>query len=31
MPHETPSDRELEALKILWEREELTVRDLATQ
>src|SRR3954467_11692904 len=29
MPHETPSDRELEALKILWEREELTVRDLA--
>jgi BlaI family penicillinase repressor len=29
MPHESPSDRELEALKILWEREEMTVRDLA--
>ncbi len=29
MPNETPSDRELEALKILWEREEVTVRDLA--
>ncbi len=29
MPNETPSDRELEALKILWEREEMTVRDLA--
>jgi BlaI family transcriptional regulator, penicillinase repressor len=29
MANETPSDRELEALKILWERGEITVRDLA--
>jgi predicted transcriptional regulator len=29
MAAETPSDRELEALKILWDRGELTVRDLA--
>jgi BlaI family penicillinase repressor len=29
MPNESPSDRELEALKILWDREELTVRELA--
>lgn len=29
MGTETPSDRELEALKILWERGEGTVRDLA--
>lgn len=29
MAAETPSDRELEALKILWERSEATVRDLA--
>jgi BlaI family penicillinase repressor len=29
MANETPTDRELEALKILWEREEVTVRDLA--
>lgn len=29
MAAESPSDRELEALKILWERGELTVRDLA--
>jgi predicted transcriptional regulator len=29
MANETPSDRELEALKVLWERGEITVRDLA--
>ena len=29
MPVETPTDRELEALKVLWERGEATVRDLA--
>jgi predicted transcriptional regulator len=29
MAFESPSDRELEALKILWERGEVTVRDLA--
>lgn len=29
MAAESPSDRELEALKILWERGETTVRDLA--
>jgi predicted transcriptional regulator len=29
MADETPTDRELEALKILWGRGELTVRDLA--
>lgn len=29
MAAETPSDRELEALKILWDRGEVTVRDVA--
>lgn len=29
MSGETPTDRELEALKVLWERRETTVRDLA--
>jgi predicted transcriptional regulator len=29
MPSDTPTDRELEALKVLWERGEATVRDLA--
>jgi predicted transcriptional regulator len=29
MPADTPTDRELEALKVLWERGEATVRDLA--
>ena len=29
MADETPTDRELEALKILWDRSEMTVRDLA--
>src|ERR1044071_6560686 len=29
MPSETPTDRELEALKVLWDRGEITVRDLA--
>jgi len=29
MPGESPSDRELEALKVLWDRGEVTVRDLA--
>jgi BlaI family penicillinase repressor len=29
MAGETPTDRELEALKILWESGEVTVRDLA--
>jgi predicted transcriptional regulator len=29
MANETPTDRELEALKVLWERGEITVRDLA--
>jgi len=29
MPTESPSDRELEALKVLWDRGEITVRDLA--
>jgi predicted transcriptional regulator len=29
MPGESPTDRELEALKVLWERGEATVRDLA--
>ncbi len=29
MAADTPSDRELEALKILWDRGEVTVRDLA--
>jgi BlaI family penicillinase repressor len=29
MPADSPTDRELEALKVLWERGEATVRDLA--
>ena len=29
MAGESPTDRELEALKVLWERGEVTVRDLA--
>jgi BlaI family transcriptional regulator, penicillinase repressor len=29
MPAEIPTDRELEALKVLWDRGEATVRDLA--
>ncbi|MCI0335750.1 MAG: BlaI/MecI/CopY family transcriptional regulator [Planctomycetes bacterium] len=29
MAGETPTDRELEALKVLWQRGEATVRDLA--
>jgi BlaI family transcriptional regulator, penicillinase repressor len=29
MPAETPTDRELEALKVLWERGEGTVHDIA--
>jgi predicted transcriptional regulator len=29
MPGEIPTDRELEALKVLWDRGEITVRDLA--
>lgn len=29
MPAESPTDRELEALKVLWDRGEVTVRDLA--
>jgi len=29
MTHPAPTDRELEALKVLWERGEATVRDLA--
>ena len=29
MPEPTPTDRELEALKVLWERGEVTVRELA--
>jgi len=29
MANESPTDRELEALKVLWERSEVTVRDLA--
>ncbi len=29
MPGESPTDRELEALKVLWDRGEITVRDLA--
>jgi predicted transcriptional regulator len=29
MPGETPTDRELEALKVLWDRGEATVRELA--
>ncbi len=29
MPGETPTERELQALKVLWQRGEVTVRDLA--
>jgi predicted transcriptional regulator len=29
MPHVTPTERELEALKVLWLRREATVRDVA--
>lgn len=29
MPGENPTDRELEALKVLWDRGEITVRELA--
>jgi predicted transcriptional regulator len=29
MPGETPTDRELQALKVLWERGQATVRDIA--
>jgi predicted transcriptional regulator len=29
MADETPTDRELQALKILWDRSEMTVRDVA--
>jgi predicted transcriptional regulator len=29
MPPDSPTDRELEALKVLWNRREATVRDLA--
>jgi predicted transcriptional regulator len=29
VPHVEPTDRELEALKVLWERGEATVRDIA--
>ena len=29
MTDSTPTDRELEALKVLWDREEATVRDIA--
>jgi predicted transcriptional regulator len=29
MPADSPTDRELEALKVLWQRGEATVRDLA--
>jgi BlaI family transcriptional regulator, penicillinase repressor len=29
MPNPPPTDRELEALKVLWDRGEATVRDLA--
>ena len=29
MSHPTPTDRELEALKVLWQRGEATVRELA--
>jgi predicted transcriptional regulator len=31
MPTTPPTDRELEALKVLWDRGEATVRDLADQ
>jgi BlaI family transcriptional regulator, penicillinase repressor len=31
MPSTPPTDRELEALKVLWERGEATVRDLADE
>lgn len=29
MTHATPTERELEALKVLWDRREATVRDIA--
>jgi BlaI family penicillinase repressor len=29
MPEPTPTERELEALKVLWDRREATVRDIA--
>jgi BlaI family transcriptional regulator, penicillinase repressor len=29
MPGESPTDRELQALKVLWERGQATVRDIA--
>jgi BlaI family transcriptional regulator, penicillinase repressor len=29
MPGESPTDRELEALKVLWDRAQVTVRELA--
>jgi predicted transcriptional regulator len=29
MPDPTPTDRELEALKVLWDRREATVREIA--
>jgi predicted transcriptional regulator len=29
MPAETPTDRELQALKVLWDRQQATVRDIA--
>jgi BlaI family transcriptional regulator, penicillinase repressor len=29
MPAETPTDRELQALKVLWERGQATIRDIA--
>lgn len=29
MPHESPTDRELEALKVLWDRGQATVREIA--
>jgi predicted transcriptional regulator len=29
MPAETPTDRELQALKVLWDRQQATVREIA--
>jgi predicted transcriptional regulator len=29
MPAETPTDRELQALKVLWDRGQATIRDIA--
>jgi BlaI family transcriptional regulator, penicillinase repressor len=29
MPHVAPTERELEALKVLWDRRQATVRDIA--